>query len=31
MMYDAEEIDEPTYCPEAVSARPPFELRLRDV
>ena len=31
MMYEAEEIDSPTYCPEVVGARPPFERRLRDV
>jgi hypothetical protein len=31
MLYEAEEIDAPTYCPEVVGARPPFEHRLRDV
>ena len=31
MLYEAEEIDAPTYRPEAVSARPPFERRLRGV
>ena len=31
MMYDAGEIDAPTYRPEGVGARPPFERRLRDV
>jgi len=31
MLYDADEIDAPTYCPEVVGARPPFERRLRDV
>jgi len=31
MLYDADEIDAPTYCPEVVGARPPFEHRLRDV
>jgi hypothetical protein len=31
MMYEAGEIDEPTYRPEDVRARRPFELRLRDV
>jgi hypothetical protein len=31
MMYEADEIDEPTYCPEVVRARRSFELRLRDV
>ena len=31
MMYEADEIDAPTYCPEVVGARPPFERRLRDV
>jgi hypothetical protein len=31
MMYEAGEIDEPTYRPELVRARPPFDLRLRDV
>jgi hypothetical protein len=31
MMYEAAEIDEPTYRPEVVRARRPFELRLRDV
>ena len=31
MMYDADEIDAPTYRPEVVGARPPFERRLRDV
>jgi hypothetical protein len=31
MMYEADEIDAPTYRPEIVRARPPFEHRLRDV
>jgi hypothetical protein len=31
MLYDAGEIDEPTYRPEVVGARPPFEHRLRGV
>ena len=31
MLYEADEIDKPTYCPEVVGARPPFEHRLRDV
>jgi len=31
MMYEAGEIDAPTYRPETVGARPPFERRLRDV
>lgn len=31
MLYEAGEIDAPTYCPEVVGARPPFKLRLRDV
>ena len=31
MLYEADEIDAPTYCPEVVGARPPFEHRLRDV
>jgi hypothetical protein len=31
MAYEADEIDKPTYCPEVVRARPPFEHRLRDV
>jgi hypothetical protein len=31
MMYEADEIDAPTYRPEIVGARPPFERRLRDV
>jgi hypothetical protein len=31
MMYGAAEIDAPTYRPEIVRARPPFEHRLRDV
>jgi len=31
MLYEAGEIDKPTYCPEIVGARPPFERRLRDV
>jgi len=31
MLYEADEIDAPTYCPEVVTARPPFERRLRDV
>ena len=31
MLYDAGEIDAPTFCPEVVGARPPFEHRLRDV
>jgi hypothetical protein len=31
MLYAADEIDAPTYCPEIVDARPPFERRLRDV
>jgi hypothetical protein len=31
MLYEADEIDRPTYRPEVVSARPPFEHRLRDV
>ena len=31
MLYEAEEVDEPTYCPEVVRARPSFEHRLRDV
>jgi hypothetical protein len=30
MLYKADEIDKPTYCPEVVSARPPFERRLHD-
>jgi hypothetical protein len=31
MLYDAHEIDAPTYGAEAVRARPPFEHRLRDI
>jgi hypothetical protein len=31
MMYEADEIDPATYCPEVLRARPPFERRLRDV
>jgi hypothetical protein len=31
MMYEAAEIDAPTYRPEVVTARPPFARRLRDV
>ena len=31
MLYEAEEIDAPTYRPEVVRARPPFERRLRDI
>jgi hypothetical protein len=31
MLYEADEIDAPTYRPEVVGARPPFEHRLRDV
>jgi hypothetical protein len=31
MLYDAGEIDAPTYRPEVIGARPPFEHRLRDV
>jgi hypothetical protein len=31
IMYEADEIDAPTYRPEIVGARPPFERRLRDV
>lgn len=31
MFYEAEEIDAPTYAPEVVGARAPFEHRLRDV
>jgi hypothetical protein len=31
MLYDAGEIDAPTYRPDLVAARPPFEHRLRDV
>jgi hypothetical protein len=31
MMYQADEIDEPTYRPQVARARRPFELRLRDV
>jgi hypothetical protein len=31
MLYEADEIDQPTYCPEIVVARPPFDHRLRDV
>jgi len=31
MMYEADEIDEPTYCPGVLETRRPFELRLRDV
>ena len=31
MLYEAGEIDAPTYRPEVVRARPPFEHRLRDV
>jgi len=31
MLYEADEIDKPTYCPEVIRARPPFERRLRDV
>jgi hypothetical protein len=31
MLYEADEIDAPTHCPEMVGARPPFERRLRDV
>jgi len=31
MLYEADEIDEPTYHPEVIGARPPFEHRLRDV
>jgi len=31
MLYEPDEIDAPTYCPEVVGARTPFERRLRDV
>jgi hypothetical protein len=31
MLYEAGEIDAPTYRPEVFAARPPFEHRLRDV
>jgi hypothetical protein len=31
MLYDADEIDAPTYSPQAVGARAPFERRLRDI
>jgi hypothetical protein len=31
MLYEADEIDAPTYCPEVVGARPAFERRLRGV
>jgi len=31
MLFDADEIDAPTYRPEAARARPPFERRLRDI
>ena len=31
MLYEADEIDAPTHCPEAVGARAPFDRRLRDV
>jgi hypothetical protein len=31
MLYEADEIDAPTYCPEVFAARPPFEHRLHDV
>ena len=31
MLYKAEEIDTPTYCPDVADARPPFEHRLRDI
>jgi hypothetical protein len=31
MLYDADDIDEATYRPEVVGARPPFERRLHDV
>ena len=31
MLYDAGEIDAPTFRPEVIGARPPFEHRLRDV
>lgn len=31
MLYEADEIDAPTYCPELVAARPPFERRLHDI
>jgi hypothetical protein len=31
MLYDADEIDAPTNCPESVGARAPFERRLRDI
>lgn len=31
MLYKADEIDAPTYCPEVAGARAPFEHRLRDV
>jgi hypothetical protein len=31
MLYEAGEIDGPTYSPEVAGARPPFERRLRDV
>ena len=31
MLYEPDEIDAPTYRPEVVRARPPFEHRLRDV
>jgi hypothetical protein len=30
-MYEADEIDAPTYRPEVAGARPQFERRLRDV
>jgi hypothetical protein len=31
MLYETDEIDKATYCPESVAGRPPFEHRLRDV
>jgi len=31
MLYEADEIDPATYCPEVVRARPAFERRLRDI
>ena len=31
LLYEADEIDTPTYRPDVVGARPPFEHRLRDV
>jgi hypothetical protein len=31
MLYDADEIDAPTYRPEVAGTRLPFERRLRDV